>query len=86
MKSWLKPALKTLGIALLAALILPASAQIKNAFPGRKTRILFLLDGSGSMLAEMGPSTTNPTKKEIAPIPDWKCPSAPIIINNLWVD
>ncbi len=56
MKSWLNPALKSVGIALLAALILPASAQVKNAFPGRKTRILFLLDGSGSMLAEMGPS------------------------------
>ena len=28
-------------------------AQIINAFEGRKTRILFLLDASGSMLAEM---------------------------------
>jgi Ca-activated chloride channel homolog len=29
------------------------NAQIINAFEGRKTRILFLLDASGSMLAEM---------------------------------
>jgi len=29
-------------------------AQIKNAYAGRKTRILFLLDGSGSMVAQMG--------------------------------
>lgn len=32
---------------------LKANAQIINAFEGRKTRILFLLDASGSMLAEM---------------------------------
>jgi Ca-activated chloride channel family protein len=31
-----------------------ASSQIQNAFPGKKTRILFLLDASGSMVAEMG--------------------------------
>lgn len=31
-----------------------ASAQVTNAYPGRKTRVLFLLDGSGSMLATMG--------------------------------
>lgn len=32
-------------------------AQIVNNFKGKKTRILFLLDGSGSMLAEMDGST-----------------------------
>ena len=32
-------------------------AQVKNGYPGQKTRMLFLLDGSGSMLAEMGNST-----------------------------
>ena len=32
---------------------IPLNAQIQNAFPGRKTRILFLLDGSGSMLEPM---------------------------------
>ena len=31
-----------------------SQAQVVNAFPGRKTRVLFLLDGSGSMLATMG--------------------------------
>jgi Ca-activated chloride channel family protein len=31
-----------------------ANSQIQNAFPGKKTRILFLLDASGSMVAEMG--------------------------------
>lgn len=31
-----------------------AYGQIENAYAGRKTRILFLLDGSGSMVAEMG--------------------------------
>lgn len=34
-----------------------SNAQVKNAFPGQKTRILFLLDASGSMLTEMGPTT-----------------------------
>lgn len=34
-----------------------AKAQLKNAFPGQKTRILFLLDASGSMLTEMGTTT-----------------------------
>ena len=40
--------------ALMMLFAISAQAQVKNAFPGRKTRILFLLDGSGSMLAEMG--------------------------------
>lgn len=31
-----------------------AGAQIQNAYKGQKTRILFLLDGSGSMVAQMG--------------------------------
>lgn len=31
-----------------------ATGQIENAYKGRKTRILFLLDGSGSMVAQMG--------------------------------
>jgi len=34
-----------------------AQAQVKNAYAGRKTRILFLLDGSGSMVAELGQTT-----------------------------
>lgn len=49
--------MKTLRItALFAALaaVSAVSGQIKNAFPGKKTRILFLLDASGSMVAEMG--------------------------------
>jgi hypothetical protein len=46
---------KKICLALLMMVItISAQAQVKNAFPGRKTRILFLLDGSGSMLAEMG--------------------------------
>lgn len=47
---------KTLLLSLLAAALFaqPAAGQIKNAFPGKKTRILFLLDASGSMVAEMG--------------------------------
>ncbi|MSP57935.1 MAG: von willebrand factor type a [Flavobacteriales bacterium] len=41
---------------LLMVLLLSANlhAQVRNGYPGRKTRMLFLLDGSGSMLAEMG--------------------------------
>lgn len=35
---------------------LNAGAQVKNGYPGQKTRMLFLLDGSGSMLTEMGNS------------------------------
>lgn len=43
---------------LLASLVcsLTAMAQVKNGYPGQKTRMLFLLDGSGSMLTEMGNS------------------------------
>ena len=43
---------------LLAGLVcsLSAMAQVKNGYPGQKTRMLFLLDGSGSMLTEMGNS------------------------------
>lgn len=42
--------------ALLALCSLNLQAQVPNAYPGQKTRILFLLDGSGSMLATMGNS------------------------------
>ncbi len=38
---------------ILALTFLPVRAQIKNAYTGRKTRMLFLLDGSGSMVAQM---------------------------------
>jgi Ca-activated chloride channel homolog len=43
---------------LLLALVFSsmAFAQVENAYAGKKTRILFLLDGSGSMVAEMGSS------------------------------
>ena len=46
-------------ITLLLCLLIMSSlgAQVKNGYPGQKTRMLFLLDGSGSMLAEMGNST-----------------------------
>lgn len=45
-------------ILLLAFMVSYASfAQIQNAYAGRKTRILFLLDGSGSMLAQMDNTT-----------------------------
>ncbi len=46
-------------ITLLLCLLIVSSlgAQVKNGYPGQKTRMLFLLDGSGSMLAEMGNST-----------------------------
>jgi Ca-activated chloride channel family protein len=43
-----------LPLMLLAFMAQCAFGQIQNAFPGKKTRILFLLDGSGSMVAEMG--------------------------------
>ena len=45
-------------ILILATLLmsLSVSAQVKNGYPGQKTRMLFLLDGSGSMLTEMGNS------------------------------
>lgn len=49
--------MKQIRICLIALSLLfaaNAGAQIKNAYTGRKTRILFLLDGSGSMVAEMG--------------------------------
>jgi Ca-activated chloride channel family protein len=45
-------------ILLLAFTVSYASfAQIQNTYAGRKTRILFLLDGSGSMLAQMDNTT-----------------------------
>ena len=46
-------------ISLLLCLLMASmlGAQVKNGYPGQKTRMLFLLDGSGSMLAEMGNST-----------------------------
>ncbi len=44
---------RALLILFMIAFGLKANAQIINAFEGRKTRILFLLDASGSMLAEM---------------------------------
>ena len=44
---------KFLLYLLITALAVKANAQMINAFEGRKTRILFLLDASGSMLAEM---------------------------------
>jgi len=43
--------LAALGLILIMSCSL--QAQVVNAFKGRKTRILFLLDASGSMLAEM---------------------------------
>lgn len=49
--------MKKLSGFLLLVFILSSSmvaGQIENAYKGRKTRILFLLDGSGSMVAEMG--------------------------------
>ena len=47
---------KTKLLSLLLSVFAAASlnGQIQNAFPGKKTRILFLLDASGSMVAEMG--------------------------------
>lgn len=41
-------------LALLFSMSL--SAQVRNGYPQQKTRMLFLLDGSGSMLTEMGSS------------------------------
>lgn len=46
--------MKPLFLMIAIALTGTAAGQIKNAFPGKKTRILFLLDASGSMVAEMG--------------------------------
>lgn len=48
---------KLLFTLVTLAVAMQSSAQVKNAFPGQKTRILFLLDASGSMLTEMGTST-----------------------------
>ncbi|MBL7810972.1 MAG: VWA domain-containing protein [Bacteroidetes bacterium] len=48
--------IKHLALFALLCTAATAQAQLKNAFPGRKTRILFLVDGSGSMVAEMGSS------------------------------
>jgi Ca-activated chloride channel family protein len=47
---------KTIGILLLALVACSSvsHAQVTNSFAGRKTRVLFLLDGSGSMVATMG--------------------------------
>lgn len=41
-------------LLLLFSTSLSTQAQLKNAYAGKKTRILFLLDGSGSMVAQMG--------------------------------
>jgi len=46
--------IKTWMMLLMALFAISAQSQIQNAFPGKKTRILFLLDASGSMVAEMG--------------------------------
>jgi len=43
-----------LSLLFSLALATGLNGQIQNAFPGKKTRILFLLDASGSMVAEMG--------------------------------
>lgn len=45
---------KLTGLVFSLLVATASQAQIKNAFPGKKTRILFLLDASGSMVAEMG--------------------------------
>jgi Ca-activated chloride channel family protein len=46
--------LKLLFLLLSVSVSAVLNGQIQNAFPGKKTRILFLLDASGSMVAEMG--------------------------------
>lgn len=50
---------KYFSFALIALLgfATAVQAQVKNTYAGRKTRILFLLDGSGSMVAELGSTT-----------------------------
>jgi len=47
---------KSAFIILFMSLFICGQSQIINGFKGKKTRILFLLDGSGSMLAEMDES------------------------------
>ena len=55
----------------LAIGILPVRAQVYTQKPPEQTRILFLLDGSGSMLAPWGPTLRiNAAKKFLADIVD----------------
>lgn len=49
--------MKKITLYLCLLIVSSLGAQVKNGYPGQKTRMLFLLDGSGSMLAEMGNST-----------------------------
>ncbi|MCA6073374.1 vWA domain-containing protein [Fulvivirga sedimenti] len=53
-----------LGLILILALGLPVSGQVTQQIP-EKTRILFLLDGSGSMLASWGNTNRITMAKEI---------------------
>lgn len=50
----MKYTIRILLTLLVLSSLSTARAQLKNAYAGRKTRILFLLDGSGSMVQTMG--------------------------------